>query len=114
MKAFNTLSACALICTSFGVAPSATLAAPPETRADVSRIELRRLFEPTASELAAEALGRIYIYEGLRDIDVRRAMDEEFDRVESMMFIRLIKTDETGKVERDLETGEVVTTDDGC
>jgi hypothetical protein len=111
MKAFNTLNACALICTSFGVTTGVTLAAPP---VDVSKIELRRLFEPTARELAAETRGSIYIYEGLRDIDVQRAMDEAFDRVEYMMFIRIIKTDETGELERDLETGEVVTTDDGC
>jgi len=34
--------------------------------------------------------------------------------VETMMFIRIIKTDETGELERDLETGEAVTTEDGC
>ena len=54
------------------------------------------------------------IYEGLRDIDIQRAMDEEFGRVENMMFIRTIKTDETGKTARDPETGVAVTSDDGC
>ena len=82
--------------------------------ADVSDIELRRLFEPTTSERAAEAKGEIYIYEGLRDIDVQRAMDQQFERVENMMFIRTIKTDETGKTARDPETGVAVTSDDGC
>jgi tellurite resistance protein len=82
--------------------------------AGVSDIELRRLFEPTTSERAAEAKGEIYIYEGLRDIDVQRAMDEQFGRVENMMFIRTIKTDETGKTARDPETGAAVTSDDGC
>lgn len=56
--------------------------------ADVREIELRRLFEPTPSELAQEEKGRIYIYDGLRDKDVQRAMEQEFDRVENMMFIR--------------------------
>ena len=37
--------------------------------ADVSEIERRRLFNPIKAELRAEADGRIYIYDGLRDID---------------------------------------------
>ncbi|QVL48594.1 MAG: hypothetical protein KFB96_23965 [Thiocapsa sp.] len=82
--------------------------------ADVSDIDLRRLFEPSTGERAAEAKGGIYIYEGLRDIDVQRAMDEQFGRVENMMFIGTIKTDETGKTARDPKTGAAVTSDDGC
>jgi hypothetical protein len=35
-------------------------------------------------------------------------------KVRYMMFIRILKTDEPAKVEGYLETGEVVTTDDGC
>jgi hypothetical protein len=82
--------------------------------ADVSDIELRRLFNPTTAELAAESEGRIYIYDGLTDIDVQRALNEEFDRVEHMMFIRTRKTDDTGKVKRDAESGTVEYEDDGC
>ena len=82
--------------------------------ADVSDIELRRLFEPTQAELTSEANGRIYIYDGLRDVDVQRALDEEFERVQSMMFIRTIKTDNSGKVTRDADTGGVAYEDDGC
>ena len=82
--------------------------------ADVSDIELRRLFEPTAAELTAEASGRIYIYEGLRDIDVERAMGEEFKRVESMMFIRTKKTTETGGIAKDPGKGTATVQDDGC
>ena len=37
--------------------------------------------EPTPAELRAEAAGRIYIYDGLRDVDVQRALDEEFERL---------------------------------
>jgi hypothetical protein len=82
--------------------------------AEVSDIELRRLFEPTRAELAAEANGRIYIYDGLRDVDVQRALDEEFERVESMMFIRTVKTDTSGKTKRDANTGALEYEDDGC
>jgi hypothetical protein len=81
---------------------------------ELSEIELRRLFEPTDAELRAEAAGRIYIYDGLRDIDIERAMEAEFDRVENMMFIREKKTDQKGEVLKDLETGEVLVEDDGC
>jgi len=77
-------------------------------------IELRRLFDPTEAEVASEAEGRIYIYDGLTDVDVQRALNEEFDRVEHMMFIRTQKTDAKGEVKRDAQTGAVEHEDDGC
>jgi hypothetical protein len=80
----------------------------------VPDIELRRLFDPTEAELASEAEGRIYIYDGLTDVDVQRALNEEFHRVEHMMFIRIKKTDETGDVKHDEDTGEIEYEDDGC
>jgi hypothetical protein len=80
----------------------------------VSDIELRRLFEPTTSELEQEAKGRIYVYDGLRDKDVEQAVNEEFDRVENMMFIREKKTDEKGEVLTNPDTGDAVVQDDGC
>jgi hypothetical protein len=82
--------------------------------ADVRDIELRRLFEPTKSELEEEAEGRVYIYDGLHDKDVERAMEEEFDRIDGMMFIREKKTDDKGEVLKDPETGEDLVEDDGC
>jgi hypothetical protein len=91
-----------------------TSAAVSADDTDVAAIELRRLLEPTGAEIAQEQKGRIYIYEGLRDIDVERAMDSEFDRIDHMMFIRVRKTDAEGKVARDPETGEVEVEDDGC
>ena len=44
----------------------AVATAGPLMAGDVREIELRRLFEPTGSELQAERAGRIFIYEGLR------------------------------------------------
>ena len=81
---------------------------------DVREIELRRLFAPAPAELAAEAAGRIYIYEGLRDTDVERALEEEFERVDSMMFIRTKVTDDSGDVREDPDTGIELVADDGC
>jgi len=83
--------------------------------ADVRQIELRRLFEPTPAELRAEQAGRIYIYEDLRDTDVERAMKEQFHRVESMMFIRVRRTDKQGEVLKDPESGvPMMISEDGC
>jgi len=81
---------------------------------DVRDIDLRRLFEPTEAEREEEATGRIYIYDGLRDIDVERAMRDQYDRIENMMFIREKKTDGKGEVLKDPATGEDVVEDDGC
>lgn len=89
--------------------------ASPVLAADVRQIELRRLFEPTSSELRAEQAGRIYIYEDLRDTDVERAMKEQFHRVESMMFIRVQRTDKQGEVMKDPESGvPMMISEDGC
>lgn len=98
----------------FAVGALALLLSAPSPGADVSDYELRRLMDPTEAELARERNGRIYIYEGLRDIDIEQAMSDEFDRVEHMMFIRTRKTDGKGEVVRDAETGEAVIEDDGC
>lgn len=89
-------------------------ATAPGGAADVSEIERRRLFEPTSGELRAEAAGRIYIYEGLRDRDVERALEEEFKRVQNMMFIRVKPTDEGGNPAKDPITGAEYVQDDGC
>jgi hypothetical protein len=54
------------------------------------------------------------IYDGLTDRDVERAFHEQFDRLEHMMFIRVVVTGDSGKARRS-ESGEVVTeSDDGC
>jgi hypothetical protein len=82
--------------------------------ADVSEIERRRLFEPSEAELRAEADGRIYIYDGLPDTDIDRAMEEAFERVESMMFVRVKATDKMGEVRKNPATGEELVQDDGC
>ncbi len=82
--------------------------------ADVREIELRRLFEPTTAELRAEAAGRIYIYDGLRDTDIARALGEEFDRVDAMMFVRTKNTTRSGDTAKDPKSDQVAVEDDGC
>ena len=67
------------------------LDAPAQAR-DLRDIELRRLLEPTPAEVRAEQEGRIYIYDGLKEEDIARAIEEQFNRVDSMMFIRVQPT----------------------
>jgi hypothetical protein len=104
----------ALLCvTGLGfLAPSQ--ASAEDADSGVAAIEMRRLLQPTPAELAQEQKGRIYIYDGLRAVDIENAMDTAFDRIENMMFIRVRKTDEQGKTLRDPATGEPQFEDDGC
>jgi len=103
-----------LLCaTGLGLLP-ASHASAEDADNGVAAIEMRRLLQPTPGELAQEQKGRIYIYDGLRAVDVENAMDTAFDRIENMMFIRVRKTDEHGKTLRDPATGEVQFEDDGC
>ncbi len=74
----------------------------------------RRLFHPTPQELQAEEHGQIIIYDHLRSTDIERALDEEFDRVDSMMFVRVVKTQPDGEPKLDPQTGSYEVEDDGC
>ena len=76
--------------------------------------QLRRLFEPNQAELLQEKNKSIMIYSGVKDKDVGRVMDEHFDRIDSMMFVRTIVTDKTGEPKTNPESGEVVSEDDDC
>lgn len=72
--------------------------------ADMNDWQQQQLLDPPQYLLMAEAKGRVMIYDGLPVDVVDRAMDEQFDRIDSMMFTRVrVITDE----------GEQVM-DDGC
>ena len=49
---------------------------------------LKQLHDPSPSLRKMEDAGRITIYDGVVAADVDEAMDRQFDRIESMMFIR--------------------------
>jgi hypothetical protein len=100
--------------TTFALCFVSLICPAPLALADARDIDLRRLFEPTPAELQQERAGRIYIYEGLTNREIERAMDQAFDRVESMMFIRKPITDEKGELVKDPETGKPQYEDDGC
>jgi len=54
------------------------------------------LHNPSAAQLKMEQRGRVFIYDGLQEAEVDRAMDTQFGRVDTMMFIRTKKTTEGG------------------
>ncbi len=64
----------------------------------------QRLMHPQQHQLQREANGAVYIYTGLHERQVETAMEQEFERVDNMMFVGVrVETPE----------GETVQ-DDGC
>jgi len=74
----------------------------------------RRLNYPTKAELQWERNNHVMIYEGMKDTEVNHALDAHFNRVQSMMFVNTVVTDDKGNPLKDPESGEVVTEKDGC
>ena len=61
----------------------------------------RVLFSPGPEILRAEAAGRVMIYDGLSNQTVEKALDDQFGRIENMMFIRTVYTLQNGEEEVD-------------
>ena len=102
MKLHMSFQYCLLIGTLFAMAPvHATLSGD----AIQESWQLNRLFNPDTAELRQEQRDTVFIYAGLTDRDVSRALDENFDRIESMMFTGIILTDNQGLPIKDPETG---------
>jgi len=57
--------------------------------ADMEDWQKQQLLDPPQYILMAEAKGRVMIYDDLPMAVVDQAMDEQFDRIDSMMFTRV-------------------------
>jgi hypothetical protein len=97
--------------------PAAVAAFTTVVGADDERMrdwQVSMLFNPNEHQLEVEQKGRIMIYDGLYSAEVNQAMEQQFDRIEHMMFTNTIMTDEAGKPLRDPKTGLVMVEEDGC
>lgn len=63
--------------------------------------ELRQLHEPSPLLQARERAGRVTIYDGVTVTEIDRAMDNQFDRIGSMMFIRIKRPADDGSYYED-------------
>jgi hypothetical protein len=50
--------------------------------------QLQLLLEPSEQQLRVEDKGRVVIYDGLKSTEIDKALDQQFERIEHMMFIR--------------------------
>ncbi|MCB1724982.1 MAG: hypothetical protein H6953_16300 [Chromatiaceae bacterium] len=82
--------------------------------ASIGSWQKQMLYAPSQSQLKMEQRGRVMIYDGLKDTEVDNAMDKQFERIDSMMFVRTVVTDKQGEPLRNEATGEVVAENDGC
>ncbi|MCB1800247.1 MAG: hypothetical protein KDI82_01025 [Gammaproteobacteria bacterium] len=59
------------------------------------------LNHPTEAQLAVERSGRVVIYDGLTNRQVDQALDQQFDRIDAMMFVRTRHPQPQGGFESD-------------
>ncbi len=74
--------------------------------------QLDQLLDPSEEQLQLENVGHIFIYDGLKESDIKLALDEQQHRMHAMMFVNVIWTDDTGEPIVDPFTGQIVTDDD--
>ncbi|MEJ2453872.1 MAG: hypothetical protein P8103_06910 [Candidatus Thiodiazotropha sp.] len=72
------------------------------------------LYHPSADQLVLEEEGRIVIYDGMTSRQISLALDIQFDRIDSMMFVRTVVTDDKGEALKDKDSGQQIVEDDGC
>ena len=64
-------------------------------------IQQNTLLNPSSSQLNAEANGRVMIYDQMDNETVEMALDTQFDRIDSMMFVRTQHVQEDGSIDED-------------
>ena len=74
--------------------------------------QLDQLLDPSEEQLEMEKDGQVFIYDGLKESDIKLALDQQQHRMHSMMFISVVWTDDNGQPVVDPYTGEVVTDND--
>lgn len=87
-------AACRRVLLGLALASGTLTCSVPAATADTSLEQwlLRRLNDPTEREHAHEREDSVYIYDGLTDLEVDLALNEQFERIEYMMFVGTRKT----------------------
>ena len=65
----------------------------------LNEFQSQLLFKPSASQLLAEERGRVMIYDRIDEKTIDSVMTNQFDRIDSMMFVRIQFTNESGETE---------------
>jgi hypothetical protein len=92
-----------------------TLLTPIARVADANQsFQYKSLFNPTPSQLKAEERGRVMIYDGLDNAAVEQALDQQFGRIEHMMFTRIHESPPKDDGTPPNKGGEDSSDDDGC
>ena len=100
MKTLNTVIAATLV-TSMNIA----VAGVGSTADADQSFQHKTLFEPASYVLNREARGAVTIYDGFTSDQVDQVMDEQYERIENMMFTRMIYVS---------DEGDDLIFDDGC
>ncbi len=111
MNMIDKATAC-ISCIALAILTSASALAADNEKID--SYQQNALFQPSNGQLIRESQGLVYIYDGLTDKTVNKAMDNQPDRIKSMMFVNTKLTDNNGDLLRDTETGEILVEDDDC
>lgn len=85
-----------------------------QTSYQLSSWELKMIYQPSNHVLERERQGHVNIYDGFKSYQVEKILDDNFGRIENMMFTRVKMTDEYGEVMIDPETGNEMVSEDGC
>jgi len=105
------------VATCVGLAAIVLSLSAPASGADndgIDSYQQNALFHPSSNQLRRESQGFVYIYDEMTDKTIDKAMDDQPERIQSMMFVNTKMTDENGNPLRDAETGEILVADDDC
>lgn len=75
---------------------------------------MQRLMEPSPRDLEKERKGSVYIYDGLTEREVDTALNNQFHRIQNMMFMGTVKTDARGEPLQDAKSGQYIQESGSC
>jgi len=76
-------------------------------------VQYKRLTAPSNYQTRKESEGKVYLYIGMKDKEVEKVLDSDFDRIENFLFMSVIVTDKTGSPSRNKQ-GQIILESDDC